>query len=460
MRSNRLNKCERLCIRVFAALLMIMLCASAVPLIGGSSTVSAATVTALGKVNTDKANLRESPTTKSQSLAELAVNTEVTVNCEVYTGNLITTDKNVWYQVSVGGQSGYIRSDLVTVTGYSNISGALKAEFEYRKGPGDGYKSLGTAMAGSAVTIFVTAIKEGSNEVWYHAAVNGVAAYVNAAQVEIGAASPAETAPKEDPALEGKSPLARALLTNPTDGGSARIVYTFNSSNCKKKFRVKGYKNNHVPQGMTYNGGQYYILFGMYDRQGIVTYSSMGFKLKTSKFPYNMGHPNGITWDPITGLCYIFKGNQKRIYTWNPATNQFGKAATPFSSSGVAYDPTSNVLYATSQSGIRLYSAEGAFQHQRLFARCTHPGKTYIQDCGAGAGFIFHGVSGSNKHTINYLDVYRVADSKYLGTIKVTLGELESAVVAEDGTVELLINHAGTYDEYIWRTPLNVNELL
>jgi hypothetical protein len=95
----------------------------------------------------------------------------------------------------------------------------------------------------------------------------------------------------------------------------------------------------------------------------------------------------------------------------------------------------------------------------KLFSRCSHGFFHYIQDCGAGGGFIFHGISGANKRSTNYLDVYRAKDNAYLGSIKITFGEIESAVVGNDGYVRLLINELGDDTDYIWKTPLNVNEL-
>jgi len=71
---------------------------------------------------------------------------------------------------------------------------------------------------------------------------------------------------------------------------------------------------------------------------------------------------------------------------------------------------------------------------------------------------MFHGVSGSNYRVTNFLDVYRPEDGAYLGSIKVALGEVESAVVGNDGYVRLLINHSGKTDA-VWQTPLNVNDL-
>lgn len=252
--------------------------------------------------------------------------------------------------------------------------------------------------------------------------------------------------------------LVAGLLSNPTNGGSARYVYTFDSSNCRKLFEITGFSKALVPQAMTFTGSEYYILYGMNPMQAIVTYSANGQKTKSGGFAFNIGHPNGITWDPQTGLCYIFKGGQTTIYTWNPRTNKYGKSKTPYSSSGLAYDKTTNVIYASSETGIRIYSADGRFQHQKLFSRCRHSGKTHVQDCGAQDGFIFHGVSGANKHKTNYLDVYRASDCKYLGSIRIALGEIESAVVGNDGYLQLLVNTPQRTD-YIWKTPLNINDL-
>lgn len=255
-----------------------------------------------------------------------------------------------------------------------------------------------------------------------------------------------------------KSEVAARLLAGPTSGGKARIVYTFDSSNCTRLFTTYGYGNAKVPQGMTFTGSEYYIVFGMSDAQSIVKYSAAGKRLSAVKFPVNMGHPNGITWDPVTKLCYIFRGNQLKIHTWNPSTGKFGTSKTPYSSSGIAYDSSTEQLYASSLTGIRIYSADGKFTHKKLFSRCSHSGKTYVQDCGAAEGFVFHGISGANKHSTNYLDVYRVSDGKYLGSIKVNLDEIESAIVDNDGYVQLLINTTATTDA-VWKTPLNVNDL-
>ena len=430
---------------------------NALPVLGVPSfTAEAAAITASGMINDDDVNLRKSATTDSESIGVLNKGAKLKIYMEVFTGTTSNAATKRWYKVSTGKKSGYVRADLVTVTKYSKTSAVATDALNYRKGPGTTFTKLGTMAMGEQMKIQLPAHRSGSNENWYRVKIGSKTGYVSADYVKIGKSLFILKTEKE---LAGKSDLAKALLTNPTGGGKARVVYTFSSSNCTKLFSIKGHKNAKVPQGMTYTGGKYYILYGMAAGQAIVTFSSKGERLGASKFSFCIGHPNGITWDPATKLCYVFKGKTKRIYTWNPSTKKFGKSKTPYASSGVGYDNKTKRIYASSRTGLREYSSDGKFTHMKLFYRCDHGIFNYSQDCGAGGGFIFHGISGANKKTTNYLDVYRAKDYAYLGSIKITLGEIESAVVGSDGYLRLLINTMGNDTDYIWKTPLNVNEL-
>ena len=418
-------------------------------------TASAKSVTASGRISESDVNLRSSASTSSGTVAVLKKNKKVTIHREVFTKDRSTKAVNRWYHVTAGKREGYVRSDLVRNIKWSNTAAVTTDNLNYRKGPSTSFKVLGTTDIGDSVTLMIPSYLSGNNLSWYKAKVNGRTAYVCADYIKLGTSLFIKKSAKE---LARKSDLAKALLSNPTRGGKQRVVYTFNTDNCIQRFAVEGYRNAIVPQGFTFTGDKYYILYGMAAGQSIVTYSVDGEREGASKFSFCIGHPNGITWDPVTKKCYIFKGHQKRIYTWNPATNKFGKSRTPYSSSGVGYDNSTGLIYASSHTGIRAYSADGKFTHQNLFPRCKPGIFHYIQDCGAGEGFIFHGISGANKKNTNYLDIYRAADMAYLGSIKITIGEYESAVVGPDGYLELLLNTGGTTD-YVWRTPLNINEL-
>ena len=442
--------------RIFSAVMTAIVIFTAMPFLNAEThEASAASVTASGKISDNYVNLRKSASTSSSVLASLKKGTKVTIQSEVFTSRSSTAATSRWYYVSTGKKNGYVRSDLVNSISFGKNEATSIDALNYRNGPFPSFKRLGTVPSETTMTLLLPAKLSGSSESWYRVKVDGKNAYVSAAYVRMGGSAFIRKSAKE---LAGKSKLARSLLTNPTNGGKARVVYTFTESNCKKLFSIKGYGNAVVPQGFTYTGKKYYIVYGMNPAQAIVTYSSSGKRLSASKFAFNIGHPNGITYDPATKMCYIFKGNQKRIYTWDPASGKYGKSSTPYSSSGIAYDNATKLLYASSHTGIRAYSADGRFTHQKLFSRCSHGIFHYIQDCGAGEGFIFHGISGANKKKTNYVDVYRAADSAYLGSIKITIGEIESAVVGSDGYLQLLINSPGKTD-YIWKTPLNVREL-
>ena len=442
--------------KAVALMLMAVMLLAAVPVISAPAfTAEAEAVTATGKINTKGLVLRKSASTSSGKVTTLSKNKKVTIQREVFKKKNSTKSSDRWYYITAGGKSGYVRSNRVSNISWSDTAAVTTDELNYRTGPDTSFKRVGTTRTGESVTLMLPAKLSGSSSEWYRAKVRGKTVYISAAYVKFGKSLFIQKTTKE---LSGKSELAKDLLSNPTRGGKARVVYTFTPDNCTKEFAIKGTAIATVPQGFTFTGDKYYILYGMAAGQSIVTYSSDGTRLDESDFSFCMGHPNGITWDPVTKMCYIFKGNQKTIYTWNPSTDKFGKAKTPYSSSGVGYDNTTGLLYASSQTGIRAYSADGKFTHKALFSRCTPAFSHYIQDCGAGEGFIFHGVSGSDKKVTNQLDIYRAADQAYLGSIKITMGEYESAVVGPDGYLHLLINNDGRVD-YVWRTPLKLSEL-
>lgn len=89
--------------------------------------------------------------------------------------------------------------------------------------------------------------------------------------------------------------LVAGLKGNATNGGKARYVYTFDTTNCTKMFAITGFSKAVVPQGMTFTGSEYHIVYGMSAMQAIVTYSADGEKLKSGGFAFRIGHPNGIT---------------------------------------------------------------------------------------------------------------------------------------------------------------------
>lgn len=448
-------------VRVASVLLMAVLTFAAIPAVsstfsGSSGEAYAASLnpSATGIINTSGVNLRKSASTSSAILGVLNYNTAVKIHSVVFTKKKSTAQADRWYHVTAGSISGYVNVAHVSDIKYKKVNAATTDELNYRKGPGTSYAVYSSISPGTDVKLYLKAYGPKDKTVWYKAKINGKTAYICGDYVK-------KVTPLKKPTkaqLAGKSSLAKALLKNPTHGGTARYVYTFGSNNCKMLFSVDGYNGISTPQGLAYTGRRYYVLYGNYAGQRIVTYSPKGKRLDATNFAFAIGHPNGITWDPKTKLCYIFKGHQTKIYTWNPSSNKFGKSSTPYNSSGGAYDKSTGQIYASSKPGMYVFSGDGSFRTQGSFSRCNHGISHSAQDCGAGGGLMFHGVSGSNYRVTNFLDVYRPEDGAYLGSIKVALGEVESAVVGNDGYVRLLINHSGKTDA-VWQTPLNVNDL-
>lgn len=429
---------------------------AALLLICSSQAFAASAPNASGRVDAFfGAYLRSKPTTSSASVALLSNNTVLTITREVFTSRTSTASDTRWYYVKSGGKNGYIRSDLVDGIKYSSVSARATDALNYRKGAGTSMTRKGTLDAGSSLKVRLAASAKGSDAGWYRVLVNGSSFYVAADYVKLGSSS---SGGGSGTGSSATSAIAKAILAKPTSGGTAcRVVYTLDDSNCSRKFTVSGLGAAATPQGFDYSNGIYTIVFGDKKNQAIVRYDNKGRRLSAVKFSFNMGHPNGITYNPKKKLYYIFKGNQYKIYTYSSGTGRFGTATTPYSSSGVGYDSVRGNIVASSRTGMRIYSADGKFTQSKLIYRCTHSGTHYVQDCCAYDGIILHGVSGSNKKTINYIDIYRADDSKYLGTLKLTLGEIESLVVNDKGCLELLINTPGK--DYIWTTELNVKEL-
>lgn len=75
-----------------------------------SATVSESSVSA-GTISVDSANVRKGPSSSDAPVTNVKSGTEVAV-----TGEAIGADGNTWYQISVNGKTGFVRSDLITPT--------------------------------------------------------------------------------------------------------------------------------------------------------------------------------------------------------------------------------------------------------------------------------------------------------------------------------------------------------
>ena len=246
-------------------------------------------------------------------------------------------------------------------------------------------------------------------------------------------------------------------LERNSNGGSFGVVYNIGPSDVKTVMTVSGEGGAATPQSMGFTGKKYIIVFGDEGSQRIISYNLDGSGRKVSVPSHNLGHPNGFTYCNKTKLCYCVRGFTTSIDTYNPKNGAYGKTSMPYQAAGICYDRVTGKMLTTSRTGIRVYKGDGSFVQEKLIYDISRPMHVYTQDSCAHAGFVFRCMSGANKHAENYIDMFRVSDSKYLGSIRVSgLGELESAIVDNEGYLELLVNSSV---DRIYKTKIKVRDL-
>lgn len=133
---------------------------------------SGSTPYASAKVNSKEgAYVRKQATTSSGKVTILKDNTDIKIIKEVFTTKSSTSARDKWYQISVKGKSGYIRSDLVDNIKYSAVAGKVIKDGNYRVGPGTRMSQKGRFRTGKAVTVYMKASPvsstAGSSATWY-----------------------------------------------------------------------------------------------------------------------------------------------------------------------------------------------------------------------------------------------------------------------------------------------------
>lgn len=154
------------------------------------------TTVSTGLLNTGSVNFRMGPATSYGSLSKLSKNT----------GVYILGQEGSWYRVYIGGVTGYVYADYITVTGtaridaHGNVEGAPPAgstglgkttgKVYLRKGPGTSYAQLAILKADTELTLY------GSSNGWYKVKLSdGTEGYVSSKYVTVTQSYTSTTAP-------------------------------------------------------------------------------------------------------------------------------------------------------------------------------------------------------------------------------------------------------------------------
>lgn len=241
-------------------------------------------------------------------------------------------------------------------------------------------------------------------------------------------------------------------------GASAHVIYHLSPDNCEVVKTITGANGAVIPQGLGYTGDKYIVSYGMGNPNRIISFDVDGEGKEVSVPKVALGHPNGFTYADETGLCYCVKGWSSQAITFDPEKDKYGSVNLAYGCSGIGYDRKEKLLYTCSRTTMVAYDISNGFKVVNTCGVVKHSGTTYTQDCGGHAGVLLRCLSGANKHGINYIDLYDMKNGKYLGTISCDLSEVESAIVDEDGFLEILSNNSGSTD-YIWRTGINIETI-
>ena len=186
---------------------------------------------ATGKVNASSgAYLRAKPTTDSKAVTLLKDNTSLSISNEVFVKDGSSKATNRWYQVTVSGKKGYIRSDLVDSIKYKETASSTTDALNYRVGPSSAMTKKGTFKNGASVTVVLNAELKGSSTDWYKVKVGSNYYFACAEWIKVGktskttnlaavAAPVPETTPdveeEEEPELPAKPVIESSGLTYP-----------------------------------------------------------------------------------------------------------------------------------------------------------------------------------------------------------------------------------------------------
>jgi len=182
-----------------------------------------------------------------------------------------------------------------------------------------------------------------------------------------------------------------------------------------------------------------------------------GLKAKAST--KNLGHANGCTYCDVTNEIMVCDGggsNKKRVRVFD--ANSFKHKRDihlPKSVSALAYDRVTGEFYTAYGHSLSIYSYKNfmAGKSRKKNFNCKDFKRKHWQDIGGYNGILYRVVTASTG--VNYIDAYRVSSGKYLGSIKLSMGEMESCAIDENHQL-----HVSTLNpRHLLHTNININSV-
>lgn len=235
------------------------------------------------------------------------------------------------------------------------------------------------------------------------------------------------------------------------EGAEPHYFYEIGKDNCECVMVIQGTEDSVYPQAFVYLNDMYIVTF-IKSKQRIITF---GNEKNVYEPGTDLGHANGLT--EVNGKCYLVRGDgSKTCTTFDPPNSNYDSFELAYGASGIAYDAKDGKFFTSAKNILAAYDSN--FNVLGSMAPISRKTAYYVQDCGAYGGILMHCVSGEDAQGTNYIDFYDMNSSKYLGSVRCELNEIESLIVDDEGFIELLC--IGDWpNSYIWKTPINIMKI-
>ena len=154
-------------------------------------------------------------------------------------------------------------------------------------------------------------------------------------------------------------------------------------------------------------------------------------------------HSNGIAYNAQEGKLYVSKarpggGDRSKLTVFN-ASNLAPQKTRKIKddASNIGYDNATQ-KYVISGKKLRIYDKN--FKRIKQVKKIKHRPRMQDVNCFNGIVFVTEYSGGQS-----YIDTYRLSDGKYLGSLKVSLGEIEDVCIDDNGYLLLIHAHRQIY---------------
>ena len=168
--------------------------------------------------------VRASASVKGKQVGSFGGNAKVTIIREKFTTKKSTKKTKIWYYVTDGKTTGYVRSDMVGNISYSKTPVKVKVKTKARKGAGDKMKKKGTYKKGKSLTVVMEA-KAKNGSTWYKVKKGSGYAYIKAKHARVTGKT---TSPATNTAAAKASPAAAAPSLPAADPSAPLSITTSN----------------------------------------------------------------------------------------------------------------------------------------------------------------------------------------------------------------------------------------